>query len=67
MSAHRREFLKQSLVCALAGSWTGFDAAYPSLTFVGDEALITYYLRSTDWKRDSEVTLKIFQTDQFYA
>lgn len=46
---------------------TNYDAAYPSLTFVGDETLIAYYSRSTDWKRDSEVTLKIFQTDQFYA
>lgn len=43
------------------------DAAYPSLTFVGDEALVTYYSRSTDWKRDSEVTLRIYKTDQFYA
>lgn len=46
---------------------TNYDAAYPSLTFVGDETLIAYYSRSTDWKRDSEVSLKIFQTDQFYA
>ncbi len=44
-----------------------FDAAYPSLTFVGDEALVAYYSRSSKWKRDSEVTLKVFGIGQFYA
>ena len=44
-----------------------WDAAYPSVTFVGDEALVAYYSRSTKWKRDSEVTLRIFRTEQFYA
>lgn len=44
-----------------------FDAAYPSVTFVGDEALIAYYSRSTRWKRDAEVTLRIFNIDQFYS
>lgn len=43
------------------------DAAYPSVTFVGDEALVAYYTRPTRWKRDSEVMLKIFKIDQFYA
>tara|TARA_R110002095_G_scaffold198174_2_gene177606 strand:- start:10 stop:1194 length:1185 start_codon:yes stop_codon:yes gene_type:complete len=43
------------------------DAAYPSVTFVGDEALVAYYSRSTKWKRDSEVTLRIYKIDQFYA
>ncbi len=43
------------------------DAAYPAVTFVGDEALVTYYSRSTKWKRDAEVTLRIFQTKQFYT
>jgi sialidase-1 len=43
------------------------DAAYPSVTFVGDEALVAYYSRSTKWKRDAEVTLRIFKTKQFYA
>lgn len=43
------------------------DAAYPSVTFVGDEALVAYYSRSTKWKRDAEVTLRIFQTKQFYT
>ena len=44
-----------------------WDAAYPSVTFFGDEALICYYSRSRKWKRDSEVTLKIFKIDQFYG
>jgi sialidase-1 len=44
----------------------GYDAAYPSVTFVGDEALVAYYSRSTKWKRDAEVTLRIFKTEQFY-
>ena len=42
------------------------DAAYPSVTFVGDEALVAYYSRSTAWKRDSEITLRIYKIDQFY-
>ena len=41
------------------------DAAYPSVTFVGDEALIAYYSRSTKWKRDSEITLRIYNIEQF--
>lgn len=57
-------------------SWTDYhdidnradrDAAYPSLTFVGDEAIIAYYTRSTKWKRDTEVALRIYNTDQFYG
>jgi sialidase-1 len=43
-----------------------FDAAYPSCTFVGDEALIAYYSRDTAWKRDSEITLRIYDVAQFY-
>ena len=43
------------------------DAAYPSVTFVGDEALVSYYSRSTKWKRDAEVTIRIYKIDQFYA
>ena len=43
------------------------DAAYPSVTFVGDEALVAYYSRSTKWKRDSEITLRIYDVGQFYA
>ncbi len=34
-----------------------YDAAYPSVTFIGDEALVAYYSRSTKWKRDAEITL----------
>lgn len=45
----------------------GRDAAYPSVTFVGDEALIAYYSRSTKWKRDSEITLRIYPIGEFYA
>jgi len=37
------------------------------VTFVGDEALVACYTRSTQWKRDSEITLKIFSIEQFYA
>lgn len=44
-----------------------YDAAYASLTFVGDEALIAYYSRPTKWKRDAEVVLRIFKIDQFYS
>ncbi len=43
------------------------DAAYPSVTFSGDEALVAYYTRSTKWKRDAEVALRIFKTEQFYS
>ncbi|MCA9078344.1 MAG: exo-alpha-sialidase [Planctomycetaceae bacterium] len=46
---------------------SNFDAAYPSVTFVGDEVLIAYYTRSTKWARDSEVTLKTFPLDAFYS
>jgi sialidase-1 len=57
-------------------TWTNFrdvdnradrDAAYPSVTFVGDEALVAYYSRSTKWKRDSEITLRVYGIDQFYG
>lgn len=43
------------------------DAAYPSVTFVGDEALIAYYTRSTAWKRDAAVALQIIDVSQFYT
>lgn len=43
-----------------------FDAAYPSITFVEDEIIIAYYSRSIHWKRDSEITLKIYKVDQLY-
>lgn len=44
-----------------------FDAAYASVLFQGDEALVAYYTRSISWARDSEVTLKIFNIEQFYG
>ena len=44
-----------------------YDAAYPSVTFLDDEALVAFYSRSTDWKRDAEVTLRIYKIDEFYA
>jgi sialidase-1 len=43
------------------------DAAYPSVTFIGKEALVAYYSRSSQWKRDSNVTLRVFEIDQFYS
>ncbi len=43
------------------------DAAYPSVTFVDDEALVAYYTRSRKWKRDAQITLRIFKIDQFYG
>jgi hypothetical protein len=57
-------------------TWTNFrdidnrpdyDAAYASVTFVGDEVLVAYYSRSTKWKRDTEITLRIYPLDRFYA
>jgi hypothetical protein len=45
---------------------TDHDAAYAAVTFVDDEALVTYYTRSTKWARDAEVMLKIFRISQFY-
>ena len=44
-----------------------YDAAYPSVTFVGNEALVAYYSRPTKWKRDSEVALKVFEIGEFYG
>jgi len=43
------------------------DAAYPSVTFAGDEALLAYYTRPTRWARDSEVMLRIYKIEQFYG
>ena len=42
------------------------DAAYAAVYFQDDEALVTYYTRSTAWARDSEVCLKIFPVEAFY-
>ena len=44
-----------------------YDAAYPSVFFQDDEAIVTYYTRlAEEWGRDAEVTLKIFDIDAFY-
>ena len=43
------------------------DAAYPSVFFQGDEAVVTYYTRPTSWARDTEVMMRIYKIDQFYA
>jgi len=43
------------------------DAAYPSVFFQNDEAVVTYYTRQTrQWARDAEVMLKVFKVSQFY-
>lgn len=44
----------------------GYISGYPSVTFVGDEALVTYYHASESGSRDSDVRLKIFKTAWFY-
>ncbi len=46
---------------------TGYDAAYATILFRGNEALITYYTRKTEGARDASILLKIFNTQQFEA
>jgi len=46
---------------------TDHDAAYPSVSFIGDEAFVTYYSRSDSWKRDTEITLRIYPIERFYG
>ena len=46
---------------------TGYDTAYPSVVFVGDQALATYYRRSESMARETDVALKIFKTDWFHS
>lgn len=43
-----------------------YSSAYPSLTFVGDEALITYYHSSRSQSRDCDLRLKILPVQWFY-
>ena len=43
----------------------GYDSAYAAVTFVDDEALVTYYTRSTATYGES-VKLRIFSIDWFY-
>ena len=45
----------------------GYISGYPSVSFIGDEALVTYYHASESGSRDSDVRLKIFKTDWFYS
>jgi sialidase-1 len=45
---------------------TDHDAAYAAVYFEGNEALVTYYTRNTNWARDAEVMLRIFNIQQFY-
>lgn len=45
----------------------GGQAAYAAVTFVDDEALVTYYYRGDDWGKGSAVKLKIYDIDQFYS
>ena len=45
----------------------GYTSGYPSVSFVGDEALVAYYHASESGSRDSDVRLKIFKTDWFYS
>jgi sialidase-1 len=42
------------------------DAAYAAVYYHNNEALITYYTRGTDWARDSEIMLKIYDINAFY-
>lgn len=45
----------------------GRDAAYASVTFVEDEALVAYYTRPRHWARDAEIMLKVYNIDRFYG
>lgn len=45
----------------------GHDSAYPNVLFQGDEALVTYYHTSDSTTADSELMLKIYPVDWFYA
>ena len=43
----------------------GYESAYPAVTFLENEALLTYYSRRSSTYRES-VHLKIFDVDWFY-
>lgn len=45
----------------------GFDTAYPNVYFNGNEAIVTFYQASSSASRDTELLLKIFPIDWFYA
>jgi sialidase-1 len=44
----------------------GFDSGYPAVTFVGDEALVTYYHASRSMARDCWLELKVYPVSWFY-
>ena len=45
----------------------GYDTAYPNVFFRGNEALVTFYQASESGSRDTELLLRIFPIDWFYA
>ena len=47
----------------------GYASAYPSVSFIGEEAFVTYYstVRSGIVTEASEVKLKIFPVEWFYS
>ena len=47
-------------------NWSGYSSAYAAVTFVEDEALVTYYQRSESMSRDTWIKLKIYPIDWFY-
>ena len=42
------------------------DVRRPRFMAFGDEAIVTYYTRGTDWARDAEIALEIYEVDEFY-
>jgi sialidase-1 len=46
---------------------SGYDSAYPTAAFSGEEALITYYQRSRSMQRDAWLVLKIYPLAWFYS
>ena len=45
----------------------GYISGYPSISFAGDEALVTYYHSSRSMSRDTDLRLKILDVDWFYS
>ena len=44
-----------------------YISGYPSISFVGGEALVAYYHSSRSMSRDTDLRLKIFDVDWFYS
>ena len=44
-----------------------YVSGYPSLSFVDDEAFVTYYHASRSMSRDTDLRLKIFDIGWFYS